>query len=149
MDVSEILRRKGSWVETTRPEMTVAEVAGLLADKGIGSVVVCDIKGKVRGIVTERDIVRGITRHGRALFDLPASVLMGDTLTTCRPADDVRHVMSVMTIRRTRHLPVMAGDELQGMVSIGDVVKRRLEEMELEVNVLRDYARSHGSMRRR
>ncbi len=146
MNVSEILRRKGTRVETTRPETTVSDAAELLTEKGIGSVVVCDTEGNVVGILTERDIVRGICKYGLALLELPVGSLM-DRTVSCAPADDVKHVMSVMTTRRVRHVPVMLGEELRGMVSIGDVVKHRLQEMELEVNVLRDYARIHGASR--
>ena len=142
MSVAEILKGKGTRVETTRPEMTVAEAARLLTAKHIGALVVCDIKGKVIGIVSERDIVASIARQGPTALELRVGELMAGTVVSCAPEDEVKHVMAVMTNRRVRHLPVMVGGELRGIVSIGDVVKHRLDQTELEVSVLRDYARS-------
>ncbi len=143
MSVSEILKGKGTRVETTHPDITVAEAARLLTEKRIGALPVCDFKGKVIGILSERDIVRGIAKHGPEALELPVNELMTGRVISCAPEDDVRHVMALMTNWRIRHLPVMVGDELRGMLSIGDVVKHRLDETQLELNVLRDYARSH------
>lgn len=142
MSVTEILKAKGRRVETTHPEITVAEAARLMTDKHIGALLVCDIKGKVVGIFSERDIVHGIAEHGPAALELPVGELMTHNVISCTPEDDVRHVMAVMTNWRVRHLPVMVGEDVRGILSIGDVVKHRLDETQLEVNVLRDYARS-------
>lgn len=143
MNVTEILKGKGTRVETTHAEVTVAEAARVLTDKHIGALLVCDLRGKVIGILSERDIVRGIAGHGPTALDLTVGEVMTERVISCAPEDDVRHVMAVMTNWRTRHLPVMAGKELRGILSIGDVVKNRLDETQLELNVLRDYARSH------
>ncbi len=143
MNVSEVLRGKGGWVERIRPESTVAEAARLITDHRIGAVVVVDVKDKVIGILSERDIVRGAAAEGAAALDLSVSDLMSSNVVSCSPDDDVKSVMQVMTLRRIRHLPVMEGDALTGIVSIGDLVKARLDEQAIEVGVLRDYARSH------
>ena len=146
MKVSEILKRKGERVETTESDATVAEAARVMKEKGIGSLVVCAGAGEMVGIVTERDIVHALADYGDRVIELPVSDLAEDPPTTCTPGDDVKRVMAVMTSRRVRHLPVVVGRELRGIVSIGDVVKHRLADTELEVNVLRDYTRTHGSL---
>ena len=143
MSVSAILESKGSKVTTINPEATVAEAARLMTERDIGALVVCDKWGKVIGIISERDVARGAAREGGHVLDKPVSAVMVGSVLSCKPEDDVKHVMSIMTLRKVRHLPVMVGDELRGMVSIGDLVKNRLDEIEVEVGVLRDYARSH------
>ena len=141
MKVSEILNKKGSAVEKVRPEITLGEAAQRMSELNIGAVLVCDAKGAVLGVVSERDIVRRIAAEGPEALQRTAGDAMTSGVVSCRPEDNVQDVMSVMTHRRTRHLPVIVGDELQGLISIGDVVKNVLEEMQLEVNVLRDHAR--------
>lgn len=143
MSVSAILQSKGSKVTTINPEASVAEAARLMADRDIGALVVCDKWGKVIGIISERDIARGAAREGGHVLDRPVSAVMVGSVLSCKPEDDVKHVMAVMTLHKVRHLPVMVGGELRGMVSMGDLVKHRLDEVEVEVGVLRDYARSH------
>ena len=142
MKVSEILKRKGTAVQKIRPETTLGEAARELSEANIGAVLVCDVRGTVLGVLSERDIVRRIAAEGPGALELAAGEAMTSRVVSCRPDDAVDHVMSVMTHRRIRHLPVMVGDELLGLISIGDVVKNVLEEMQLEVNVLRDYARA-------
>ncbi len=141
MNVSSILRRKGTHVETAKPETTVGEAAQRLTTSGIGSLVVLDEARNLLGVVSERDLVRALSEHGRDSWSGPIKELFSDRPATCKPEDSLRDVMSVMTWRRARHLPVIAGEALVGIVSIGDVVKGQLEELELEVGVLRDYAR--------
>ena len=141
MKVSEILNKKGSAVEKVRPEITLGDAARRMSELNIGAVLVCDVRGAVLGVVSERDIVHRIAAEGAEALQRTAGEAMTSGVVSCRPEDDVQDVMSVMTHRRTRHLPVMVGDELQGLISIGDVVKNVLEEMQLEVNVLRDHAR--------
>ena len=148
MKVSEVLKNKGAGVEVTVPDMSIGEVASLLMEKRIGSLVVCDESGQVTGIVTERDIVKGLSSYGQKVLKQRASDLMSKALV-CTPEVDVGQVMRVMTNDRVRHLVVMAGDELRGIVSIGDVVQSRLDQCQLEVNVLRDYVRVGPSPRRR
>ena len=141
MNVSSILRRKGTHVETAKPETTVGEAAWRLTTNGIGSLVVLDEAGNLLGVVSERDLVRALSEHGLASWSAPITELLADRPATCNPEDSLRDVMSIMTRRRARHLPVLAGEALVGIVSIGDVVKGQLEDLELEVGVLRDYAR--------
>ncbi|MDJ0893725.1 MAG: CBS domain-containing protein [Alphaproteobacteria bacterium] len=143
MHVSAILKNKGSRVETARPEMTAGELTKKLTEKGIGALVVCDPRGHVMGIISERDVIHALAEHGAAALTKTVGELMTPDVISCSPDDDLKHVMEVMTMRRFRHLPVMNEGELKGIVSIGDVVKHRLDEQELEVNVLRDYVRSY------
>lgn len=138
MKVTSILKVKGSGATTTPPFTSIATAARLLRDAHIGALVVSDATGGVLGIITERDIVHGLADRGTALLDLPVSVVMTRTPATCTPDDDIQTVMSRMTRLRVRHLPVMLEGRLHGIVSIGDVVKHRLDELELETNVLRD-----------
>jgi CBS domain-containing protein len=138
MDVERILDTKGRKVVTTRPDTSVAEAVSRLRAEGIGAMVVLSGSGRLDGIISERDVVRGLARHGRTVLDLKVADLMTRAVTTCSPKDTVKAVMAVMTERRVRHLPVVEAGRLLGIVSIGDVVKNRLDEMELEVNVLRD-----------
>jgi len=143
MHVSSILKTKGNRVETTRPETTVADIVNTLTEKSIGALVVCDPKGKTMGIISERDLVHAMAEHGAAVLSKTVGELMTPDVVSCSPEDDLKHVMEMMTVRRFRHMPVMVDGELKGLVSIGDVVKYRLEEQELEVNVLKDYVRSY------
>ncbi len=145
MIVSAILKQKGADVETTHPEVSVAEAARRLTEKGIGSLVVCDTQGRVVGILSERDIIKGISTHGQAVVGLPIKSIMTDGIITCAPDDQVKHIMSVMTRQRVRHIPVLVDRKLVGIVSIGDLVKSRLGQTELEVNVLRDHARMRSA----
>lgn len=142
MRVSSILRRKGTHVETTAPDTTVADAARLLCEKGIGSLVILDLARNVAGVLTERDLVRAFSEHGARALSLPIRALLTGPPAICRPDDSLEQVMASMTVRRARHLPVVAGDALVGIVSIGDVVKSQLDDLKLEVGVLRDYARA-------
>ena len=142
MNVSSILQRKGTYVDTARRQTTVGEAAQRLTEKGIGSLVILDDQGNLFGLLSERDIARALSEHGRSSWRVPVGDLLGDRPATCQPEDSLRNVMSVMTRRRARHLPVIEGGALVGIISIGDVVKGQLEDLELEVAVLRDYARA-------
>jgi CBS domain-containing protein len=139
MKVESILETKGRKVETIPPEAELPLVIHKLVSLGIGSLVVSQDGRKVQGLVSERDIVRAVNRHGERSLDLQAKDVMVRNGPTCSAQNTVQHVMALMTRTRHRHLPVLddAGN-LDGMVSLGDVVKRRLEEMELETSVLRD-----------
>jgi CBS domain-containing protein len=141
MRIQSILDTKGSRVEAIDAGMRVEEAAHELADLGIGSLVVRD-GAVVVGMLDERDIVYGLAKHGRAAFEMPVSELMRHEPVTCTPDDNVREVMKLMTSRRVRHVLVLGPLGPRGIVSIGDVVRHRLEEAELEVSVLRDYARA-------
>jgi CBS domain-containing protein len=138
MNVEGILRAKGARVVTIRPDATVGELVLRLRDAGIGAMVVSTDGRAVEGIVSERDVVRALAQHGARVVDRPVSDLMTRNVVTCAPRDSVKQLMAEMTRRRVRHLPVVADGALAGIVSIGDVVKNRLEEMETETNVLRE-----------
>jgi CBS domain-containing protein len=139
MHVKAILAGKGGQVISARPAETVATVATRLAPNKIGAVVVLDEGGQLAGILSERDIVTALARHGERAISMTADDLMTRPVQSCRPEDTVDQVMHVMTKRRIRHLPVLEEGQLIGIVSIGDVVKHRLELSEMEVDSLRQY----------
>jgi CBS domain-containing protein len=138
MLVSDILRRKGDKVVAAPPDQTAAEAARLMAREGIGSVLVL-AGGSIAGILSERDIVRTLAEAGPACLDRPVSELMTTHVITCGPEERVDRVMALMTEGRFRHLPVIDEGRLVGIVSIGDVVKSRLEEAQAEVEHLSAY----------
>jgi CBS domain-containing protein len=143
MKVDTILKNKGRDVETIRPDREVRVAVEKLRQANIGALVVSRDGTHLEGILSERDIARGLARHGSAVLDLAVKDLMTTKLTTCEPEDSLKHLMSLMTEHRIRHIPVVRGGELCGIVSIGDVVKNRLEELELEAAVLRDAYITH------
>ena len=138
MDVRSILKAKGSGVVTVEPHVPVATAVHLLKDEGIGALVVSDNGKRVMGIVSERDIVMGLAMHGEGLLNRRVSEILTREVVTCQPSDSVKQLMVDMTNRRVRHLPVVENDALCGMVSIGDIVKNRLAEAEMETGILRD-----------
>ena len=140
MRVADILKAKGEAVHTVRPDQTVEHLAHRLRMDRVGAMVVSRDGSSVDGMVSERDIVIALTEHGPDLMKMKVGDLMTQSVVTCAPDDTVAHVAKVMTQRRIRHLPVCAGGKLSGIVSIGDVVKQRLDELEMETNVLRDVA---------
>ena len=139
MNVEGILRAKGAGVVSIRPDATVGELISGLRREGIGAMVVSGDLRSVDGIVSERDVVHGLAAHGPAILGLPVREIMTRNVVTCGPTDTVKQLMEAMTRRRIRHLPVVSAEgKLSGIISIGDVVKNRLEEMETETNVLRE-----------
>ena len=138
MNVDGILRAKGANVVTIRPDASVGQLVDGLREERIGAMVVSEDGRTVLGIVSERDVVRGLADRGPRILEVPVAELMTRQVFSCTPQDTVKHVMAEMTKRRIRHLPVIADGALSGIVSIGDVVKNRLEEMETETNVLRE-----------
>jgi len=138
--VETIIRNKGAQVVTLRPGATIAEAAHALNKRRIGAVVVSEDGKAVDGIFSERDLVRQLAEHGESALDQPLSAAMTRHVMTCPPHAAVDEVMSVMTRKRIRHLPVVSRNRLAGNISIGDVVKCRLEETQLEASVMRDYA---------
>lgn len=140
MQVSEILKTKGSTVKTVRPGTPVRAVAQALRSESVGVMVVTDEIGNLKGIISERDLARGMADAGESVFALTAADLMTANVITCGPDDMIAGISRIMTQRRIRHLPVMSGRKLVGLVSIGDVLKHRLDEIQLEANVLRDVA---------
>jgi CBS domain-containing protein len=146
MKVREILDAKGRGVVTVRPEASVSTVVHRLVLERIGALVVSEDGRHIAGVVTESDIVRALAADGAAAVASGRRVaeLMTRNVATCTPEDTVKRVMAEMTRRRVRHLPVVEGGGLAGIVSIGDVVKSRLGEVELEADVLRDaYIPAH------
>ncbi len=140
MKIADILHAKGRTVHSVLPWLTVAEVVKRLDDLGVGAVLVCDEKGAITGIVSERDIVRALATHGTRLLTMRVTEVMTRKVRTCAPDETVAYAMSQMTAGRYRHLPVLDRGKLVGMVSIGDLVKHRVREMEMETGVLRDLA---------
>lgn len=139
MYVESILKTKGSEVIAVAPTDTVAVAIEVLNDKGIGAVLARDPSDKIVGIISERDIVRGIARAKGSCLDMKVSDLMTSPVISCQPNDSIDKIMQLMTDRRIRHLPVMQEDKLLGIISIGDVVKRRISEIEHETEALRNY----------
>ena len=139
MLVSDLLRRKGDFVATAPPDMTVAALLDRLAEHGIGALVVSAGSGAVDGIVSERDVVRALHASGPEVLDGPVSALMTADVHTCVPGASVHDLARTMTDHRVRHVPVVQDGRLLGIVSIGDVVKARLDELEEERAHLVDY----------
>jgi CBS domain-containing protein len=139
MLIAQILAGKGREVVSTRADATIAEVASLLKAKRIGAVVVTDAAGDLCGIISERDLARGLADHGAKLLDMRVSQLMTAEVVTCSPDDGIGQLMHTMTERRFRHLPVVEEGKMIGIISIGDVVKHRLQELETETHLLHDY----------
>jgi len=138
MKVDTILKTKGARVAVVPRHATLGVVARRLAEERIGAVVVSNDGATVDGIVSERDIIRVLARDGATALDQPLGETMTRNVVACSRDDSVKKLMAVMTRRRVRHLPVIEDGRLVGIVSIGDLVKRRLDEVELETNVLRD-----------
>jgi CBS domain-containing protein len=144
MKIGDVLKRKGSGVVTMRSDATIDTVVRRMRLERIGAVVISPDGKSVNGILSERDILHALAEHGTALLALKAEDLMTREVVTCSLEDTLQSVMVKMTQRRIRHLPVVEQGQLAGIVSIGDAVKSRLEEVELEANVLRDsYLATH------
>ena len=138
MRIADVLRLKGAAVATIAPEKTVTELIAGLASLNIGAMVVVD-RGGVRGMVSERDVVRHLHELGPDLLNRPVAEIMTNVVATCTATDTVNVLSALMTNKRVRHVPVLEGDELAGIVSIGDVVKTRMEELEAEQEQLHTY----------
>lgn len=145
MKVEAILRSKGTDVVTTRPDATIAMVVDTFKRKGIGALVVTEDGSHVLGLIYERDIISGLAEHGSRLLHLTVADLMHGGIAMCAPDDSLEHVMARMTHRRVRHIPVARNGALCGLVSIGDVVKNLLYDLQMETNVLRDVYRATQS----
>jgi CBS domain-containing protein len=139
MTVKAILSSKGSAVVTIAPAASLAEAAKLLSTHRIGAVIVTGPDQRVIGVLSERDIVRALADRGAAALDLRVEQAMTRRVVTAGEADTVGDIMGRMTAGKFRHIPVVENDQLVGVVSIGDVVKYRLEEVERETNAMRDY----------
>ncbi|MFZ5675955.1 MAG: CBS domain-containing protein [Pseudomonadota bacterium] len=144
MTVAQILNAKGRAVVTAGPGDTVLAVAQILSAKKIGAVVIVDAQGRIGGIVSERDIVRAIAAGGAQALEKPVKEFMTAKVRTCAPRDTEAELMSLMTDHRVRHLPVVEAGKLGGMISIGDVVKYRIEAIEREAEEMKSYIASSG-----
>jgi len=146
MSVKNILKDHGGHLITCRPEDTIDTVATILASKKIGALPVREAERNLVGIISERDVVRGMAEKGSASVNLKVSDLMTADVATCLPDDSIKDVMEIMARRHIRHLPVMEEGNLLDMLSQRDVMEYRLEATELEANVLRDRVRVMGSV---
>lgn len=141
MRVSQVLKGKGGGLIKAAPEERVWAVLRRFQTHGIGTLVVTDKEGRLLGTLGERDVIHGLASKGKNLLDFTIGDVMVTDVPTCTPDDAVGTVEQLMTDRRTRHIPVVDGDTVIGVISIGDVVKARLDDDELERRVLRDMAR--------
>ena len=139
MNVETILRKKGDTVIAVDPDDAVSEVVQILTTNRIGATLVRDATGAVVGIISERDIVRGIAQHSTNCLDMVVRDFMTSPVISCAPSDNIDEIMELMTERRIRHLPVVDDDKLIGVISIGDVVKQRISDIEHESEALRQY----------
>ena len=139
MTVKAILSHKSPDIVSIEPTATLAEAAKLLAERRIGAVLVLGIEGRVAGILSERDIVRALAERGASMLDERVDQVMTRKVFTCSETDTVAHIMEQMTAQKFRHVPVVDEGRLTGIISIGDVVKYRLHEIENETNALREY----------
>ena len=139
MLVSALIKEKGAGVITTGPATTVSEVADIIARERIGAVVVTEQDDQVVGIISERDIVNGLSKFGINLLKLPVSDVMTRDVFTCATTENLNQLRREMTNRRARQVPVVEEDKLIGIISIGDIVKNRLDELEDEAQQMRDY----------
>lgn len=139
MTVKSILDEKGHDVVTVAADVTLVEAAAILAERRIGAAVVVTSKMAITGILSERDIVRAVGENGAAALDTSVADVMTRKVKTCGQSNTVNEVMEIMTAGRFRHLPVEHEGRLDGIISIGDVVKRRIQEVEREAEEIRSY----------
>lgn len=141
MNVEQVLGQKGRDIIAAKLDQSVGEVCALLAERRIGAVPVLDGE-RLAGMMSERDVIRGIAIRGEAVLSENVETLMTKSLHTCTPQDSVDHLMTMMTDRRIRHVPVLDGEKLVGMISIGDVVKHKISETVAEAEALKSYIAS-------
>jgi CBS domain-containing protein len=139
MNVASILKAKGRTVTTARPDTTVRDIARKLHDRRIGAIIIVGDNGDVDGIVSERDVIRAIAENGAAALSDPVSAIMTRNVVSCHETSHIDELMEMMTEGRFRHLPVIEDGHLVGVVSIGDVVKNHVAEVQMEVSSLRNY----------
>ena len=139
MTVRSILESKGRDVMVITPDDTLAHAVAVLAEHRIGALVVCDRDGRIKGILSERDVVRAIAAQAVGAMDVPVSQVMTAKVQVCHEHHTINQVMETMTRSRFRHMPVEEGGKLVGIISIGDVVKRRIEDVEREAEEIRTY----------
>ncbi|MCB1548071.1 MAG: CBS domain-containing protein [Hyphomicrobiaceae bacterium] len=139
MNVAAILKGKGRFVLTAPPDMAVSDVVNLIVARKVGSIVIVDGDRRLHGILSERDVVRLLASGGPSSLGSPIETVMTRDVVTCREGDTIDELMALMTSRRIRHLPVVEDGALVGIVSIGDVVKQRIAEVEMEAAAMREY----------
>jgi CBS domain-containing protein len=139
MRISDLLRRKGDFVVSIKPDQSVTDLLDLLSEHGVGALIVSADGEKLDGIVSERDVVRKLQKYGSDLLLAPVSDIMTAQVRTCPPEMDLDDLMRVMTDGRFRHVPVTDAGRLIGIVSIGDVVKHRIDELQSERDQLTAY----------
>lgn len=142
MILADLLRQRSNEVFKIKATDCIADAANELTDRKIGALLVEDDSGKIIGILSERDIVGGMGPHGADLHDVAVSELMTTNIVKCAPEDTVLEAMAMMTDRRIRHLPVFDGDDLAGLISVGDLVKCRISEVQAEAEAMRQYIAS-------
>ena len=142
MNVKAILAAKGGEIVCIEPTADLAAATQLLSANRIGAVLIRGAGGHIAGILSERDIVRALSEHGSAALTLPVGQVMTRNVTTCTEDDNIANIMERMTAGKFRHMPVVSKGHLVGLISIGDVVKQRVGEIEGESNALRDYIRT-------
>jgi CBS domain-containing protein len=141
MTVRAILDTKGHHILNVEPEAALAAAVKILGERKIGAVLVMS-RGRIEGILSERDIVRVLAERGAAVLDEPVSSVMTRKVVSCRQNDTVAAIMEIMTLGKFRHLPVVEGDRVVGLISIGDIVKWRVQEYENEQEALRQYIKT-------
>src|SRR6201996_7394670 len=142
MTVRAILDSKGHQVASIQPGAKLSAAVKILGEKRIGAILVLNMAGHIEGILSERDIVRVRGERGAAGLDEPVSTVMTKKVVVCRPADTVSAIMEIMTIGKFRHLPVVEEGKVVGLISIGDIVKRRVQDYENEQEALREYIKT-------
>ena len=142
MTVRSILDAKGHQVESIQPGAKLSDAVKLLGEKKIGAVLVLNMGGRIEGILSERDIVRVLSERGAGVLDEPVNTVMTRKVVSCRSSDTVAALMEMMTIGKFRHLPVVEDGKLVGLISIGDIVKQRVQDYESEQEALRDYIKT-------
>jgi len=139
MNIGQILKSKGRAVSTARPGSTLSEIIAKLAQKKIGAIVIVGDNGEVVGILSERDVIRRLAERGSAALNDAASQAMTSSVVSCHEASTLEEMMELMTQGRFRHVPVVEDGALVGIVSIGDIVKNHIAEVEMEVTAMKDY----------
>ena len=144
MHIESIIKQKGKDVFATSPDASLLAASSELHERNVGALLVIDDEDKIVGIISERDIIRNIGSRGKNALDLPVSAAMTPDVYSCRLGQSLTDVMKIMADKRLRHLPVVDDEQLHGVISIGDVVVRRIAETEMEVRVMRDYVGAAG-----
>ena len=139
MNVDQVIKKKGRDVATIAPKQPVSDAVKALAERNIGALIVINDQEELVGIISERDVIRCLAGRGNRMLKREIQEIMSRGVVTCGLNDTISHVMKIMTDRRMRHLPVLQDGRLVGMISIGDLVKHRVAEIEFETRFINDY----------